>query len=160
MPALLAALLLLAPVGDVQNVTDVLHAFRPASRVRVVSVWATWCAPCVAEIGEVQAISDQFRDKGVEVIGVSLDDMIPGERAKTKANLAKFLEQRHVRFRNVYFTGRANELADELRFDGSIPITIVFDENGHELLRNEGSLDKTWFTRQLETLIAKRRASK
>jgi len=160
MPALIAALLLLAPLNDVQNVTDVLHAFRPASRVRVVSVWATWCAPCVAEIGDVQAISDRFHDKGVEVIGVSLDDMIPGERATTKANLAKFLEQRHVRFRNVYFTGRAPELAEELRFDGSIPITIVFDENGHELLRNEGPLDKNWFTKQLETLIAKRRSSK
>ena len=163
MPAFLAALLLLAPlapVNDVQNVTDVLHAFRPASHVRVVSVWATWCAPCVAEIGDVQAISDDFRDKGVEVIGVSLDDMIPGERAATKAKVAKFLQERHVRFRNVYFTGRANDLADELRFDGSIPITLVFDENGHELLRNEGVLDKKWFTQQLETQIAKRRASK
>ena len=160
MAALLAALLLLAPLNDVRDVTAVLHAFRPAARVRVVSVWATWCAPCVAEIGDVQAISDQFRAKGVEVIGVSLDDMIPGERAATKANVAKFLEQRHVRFRNVYFTVRANELADELRFDGSIPITIVFDRNGHELLRNEGPLDKKWFTKQLETLIAGRRTSK
>ena len=160
MYALLVALLLAADLVEVRTAGDVLHSFRQPSRVRVVSVWATWCAPCVAEIADVQAISDQFRDKRVEVVGVSLDDMIPGERAATKARVKQFLAQRKIRFRNVYYTGAAGELADDLRFDGSIPITLVFDENGHELLRNEGPLDRKWFTSQLETLIAKRRTSK
>lgn len=149
-----------AEVAEVQRADDVLQAFRPASRVRVVSVWATWCVPCVAEIADVQAISDAFRAKGVEVIGVSLDDMIPGERANTKAALARFLGERGIRFRNIYYTGGANELADRFRFDGSIPITLVFDANGHELLRNEGALDRAWFRRQLEQLTAKRRTGK
>jgi thiol-disulfide isomerase/thioredoxin len=160
MHALLLALLLAGDLAEVRTAGDVLHSFRKESRVRVVSVWATWCAPCVAEIGDVQAIADQFHGKRVEVIGVSLDDMIPGERAATKTRVAQFLEQRHVRFRNVYYTGAANELADDFRFDGSIPITLVFDENGHELLRNEGVLDKKWLAAQLETLIAKRRTTK
>lgn len=163
MPTLLAALFLVtaAPqIAEIHAPAEVLHAFRPASRVRVVSVWATWCAPCVAEIGDVQAISDHFRDKGIEVIGVSLDDMIPGQRAATKASLAHFLELRHIRFRNVYYTGSGDALADEFHFDGAIPVTLVFDENGHELMRNEGPLDRKWFMQQLETLIAKRRAAK
>lgn len=160
MHALLMMLLLATDLAEVRTAGDVLQAFRKPSQVRVVSVWATWCAPCVAEIGDVQAIADQFRDKRVEVIGVSLDDMIPGERAATKTKVARFLTQKKVRFRNVYYTGAANELADDFRFDGSIPITLVFDENGHELLRNEGVLDRKWLTTQLETLIAKRRTTK
>jgi len=160
MLALLMALVLATDLAEVRTSGDVLHSFRKESRVRVVSVWATWCAPCVAEIADVQAIADQFRGRRVEVIGVSLDDMIPGDRTATKTRVASFLEQRHVRFRNVYYTGAANDLADDFRFDGSIPITLVFDENGHELLRNEGVLDRKWFITQLETLIAKRRTTK
>jgi len=158
---MLAALLLLvasaaaAPkdLPEVRTLGEVLHAFRPASRIRVVNVWATWCAPCVAEIGDVQALADKVRGSPVEVIGVSLDDAIPGDRAAAKEKLQRFLASRHIRFRNVYYVGRPSAFADELRFDGTIPITIVYDPNGHELARNEGKLDLAWFQRTLAELV-------
>lgn len=157
---MLAALLLLLAsaatttnLPEVRTLDDVLHAFRPASRIRVVNVWATWCAPCVAEIGDVQALADKLGNSHVEVIGVSLDDAIPGDRTASKEKLQRFLTGRHIRFRNVYYVGRPSELADELRFDGTIPITIVYDPNGHELARNEGKLDLVWFQRTLADLV-------
>jgi thiol-disulfide isomerase/thioredoxin len=140
-------------LADVQTLSDVLHTFKPASRIRVVNVWATWCAPCVAEIGDVQTLADSLRDSRGEVIGVSLDDAIPGERAASKEKLQRFLDSRHIRFRNLYYVGRPSELADELRFDGTIPITIVYDPNGHELARNEGKLDLPWLQRTLAELV-------
>src|ERR1700682_109541 len=88
--ALLSALLLLlaaAPtpqLAEVHTMADVLRTFREQSRVRVVNVWATWCAPCVAEIGDLQTIATDFRGKGVEVVGISLDDALPGDRAASK----------------------------------------------------------------------------
>ncbi len=158
---MLAALLLLlataasgtADLPEVQTLGDVLHAFRPASRIRVVNVWATWCAPCVAEIADIQSLADKLGGTPVEVIGVSLDDAIPGDRAAAKKQLQRFLASRHIRFRNVYYVGRPSELADELRFDGTIPITIVYDPNGRELARNEGKLDMAWFQHTLADLV-------
>jgi thiol-disulfide isomerase/thioredoxin len=141
-----------AGLAEARTVDEVLRSFRPESRIRIVNVWATWCAPCVAEIGDVQAIADRYRAAGVEVIGISLDDAIPGDRAASKRKVERFLAGRHIRFRNVYFTGRTPDLSDRLRFDGTIPFTIVFDAAGRELARNEGTLDVERFRRTLEKL--------
>lgn len=36
--------------------------------------WASWCGPCLAEMSNVKAIYDAYKEKGFEVYGVSLDD--------------------------------------------------------------------------------------
>ena len=59
--------------------------------------------------------------------------------------------------RNVFYVGRTNELADRFRFDGSIPITLVFDASGRELFRNEGVIDAVKFRRKLDDLIKRRK---
>lgn len=144
-----------AELREVSSLDEVLQAFHPASRLRVVNVWATWCAPCVAELGALQSIADRSAPT-VEVIGLSLDDAIPGDRPQTRRKVEQFLRRHHIRYTNLYFTGRTAGLADRLRFDGSIPITIVFDAAGSEVARNEGVLDAKRFGRTLEQLSAKR----
>ena len=36
--------------------------------------WASWCGPCLAEVPNVKAIYDKYKDKGFEIYGVSLDN--------------------------------------------------------------------------------------
>ena len=150
--ALLLAATAHAAVPEAKKPDDVMRAFRKDARIRVLNVWATWCVPCVAEIGDLQRIADRFAKSGVEVVGVSLDDAIPGDRAVTRARVDKFLASRHITFHNVYYTGRTPELLDLLRFDGAIPVTIVYDASGKELARNEGQLDAARFQKTLEGL--------
>jgi peroxiredoxin len=146
-----------ADLREVRSFDEIQQAFRPDARVRVVSVWATWCAPCVAEIGGFNDIAKGFGKGGVEIVGVSLDDAVANDRAKAKAQLARFLADRKIVFRNVYYTGKTNELADELHFDGAIPVTIVFDRQGREIARGEGVLDMKWFRDTLKMLEEKTR---
>ncbi len=144
------------PLPDVRSGDDVFRAFRSDARIRVVNLWATWCVPCVAEMPQLEAISASTRSDGVEFIGVSLDDAIPGDRAERKRLVARFLRQKHIRFRNLYYLGRTSDLADRFAFDGSIPITIVFDAGGRELFRNEGVIKGAQFQRKLKDLIRRR----
>lgn len=44
------------------------------NKVVLLNLWATWCAPCRAEIPELQHLHDKYASKGFEVIGVSVDE--------------------------------------------------------------------------------------
>ena len=42
-------------------------------KVVLFNVWATWCHPCREEIPELRALHAKYRDRGLELVGVSVD---------------------------------------------------------------------------------------
>jgi thiol-disulfide isomerase/thioredoxin len=49
-----------------------LASFR--GRTVVVNFWATWCAPCVAEMPSLERLRERFRSEGLEVLAVNLQE--------------------------------------------------------------------------------------
>lgn len=43
-------------------------------KVMLVNLWATWCGPCRMETPELVKLNKEFRDRGVELIGLSTED--------------------------------------------------------------------------------------
>lgn len=40
----------------------------------VIAFWATWCAPCRSEMPALERLSQRLRERGINVIGITLDD--------------------------------------------------------------------------------------
>lgn len=127
-----------ADLRDLRAPRDLETLWAKTSRLRLVNVWATWCVPCVAEMPDLQAIDDAFGAE-LAVVGVSLDDMIPGAR---RERVTLFLDKKKITFANGYYTGLPDELGEYLRFNGEIPVTVIFDAKGDELWRHQGRLDR------------------
>ena len=140
-----------AQLEELKNLDAVKSALKSThAPIRVVNLWATWCAPCVAEMPDLQKLSERF--PRIALMGISLDDAIPGTAGETRAKVARFLRDRRVTFRNFYFTGRQAELTDHFNFEGELPVTFVYDSDGKELTRVVGQLDYDSFAKKLASL--------
>jgi|SRR5215813_3447060 len=94
-------------------------------KVVVLDFWATWCPPCRQEIPQLVRIANQFRSKGVEVIGLHIDD----QGRSSPQQIRKFIQDFDIN----YTVGMASNdmfiayLGEE---ETAIPQTLVFDRNG------------------------------
>jgi len=72
-----------APNFELENVAGgILKSNDLKGKVTVVDFWATWCEPCISEIPNYNALRQSYNDKGVEILGVTvesakLDDIKP-----------------------------------------------------------------------------------
>jgi thiol:disulfide interchange protein len=90
-------------------------------KVVVLNYWATWCVPCRAEIPEFNKMQDELGAKGVDVVGISMDE--GGAEA-----VKPFLLQNPMK----YTVGLGSGAMDQL------PVTVVLDRNGNTVQRFDG----------------------
>jgi len=91
-------------------------------KVVLIDFWATWCGPCVGELPNVLKTYQKYHGKGLEIIGVSLD--------QDQAKLASFIQQKGVTWQQ-FFDGQGwhNKLAVKYGIE-SIPATFLLDGQG------------------------------
>jgi peroxiredoxin len=116
-----------APVFSLPNLRGEkveLVSFR--GQVIVIDFWATWCGPCREELPLLNQIHREYRDRGVAVIGISLDRKEPSE-------VKKFLDSLQIEYLNL--TGgeevfeKYSRIADLGPIRG-IPATFIIDRKG------------------------------
>jgi peroxiredoxin len=62
-----------APDFTVQDADRTVTLSDLHGKVVVLNFWATWCAPCVEEMPSLVQLQQRFKDKGLSVVGVSID---------------------------------------------------------------------------------------
>ena len=60
--------------ASLDNPADTVTAQSLAGRTYLIDFWAVWCGPCVAEMPNLNAAYEKFKDKGLTIITVSLDE--------------------------------------------------------------------------------------
>ena len=112
----------------------------------LLNFWATWCAPCVAELPDLLAVAAEHE---VGVLGVSFDLMLPNKQPdETSALVRAFLERRDLALSTLIYDGSDYE-AINARFDlpGGIPVTLAIDSAGNVVDRHEGEGSRDHFDR-------------
>jgi len=98
--------------------------------VYLVNFWATWCAPCVAELPAIKAVEDKYRNQKFKVLLVSLD--MPGQ---VKSRLIPFLLSRKITSKVVLLDDpRQNVWIDKVdpNWSGELPFTVIYGKNFRE----------------------------
>ena len=111
-------------------------------KVILLNVWATWCGPCELEIPELVEAYTKYKDKGVIVLGISLDDQPETLRAyalKEPMNYPLLLWQ--DQFEEAYgpIIG--------------VPITFFIGRDGTISRRHFGPVTKDVIDREIKALL-------
>ena len=112
-------------------------------KVVILDFWATWCPPCRKEIPGFVELQKQYGDKGLVVIGVSLDEEGPSV-------VKRFNEQNNVNYPVV--------MGDEKvvkAFGGveGIPTTFIIDRKGNIVKKHVGFAAKEVFEKEIKELL-------
>ena len=117
------------------------------------NVWATWCAPCVAEFPELAKTSRRFGLRNFEMITISID--APEMRDDVQTFLQKkgvavphkvkgFLKKEGRKTNNFIYTEpdqKSLVQALDPKWPGPIPHTVLVDPDGKIVWRHNGVVD-------------------
>ena len=96
--------------------------------VTVVNFWFSACAPCIGELGELNALNEELKLKGGAVIGINADTIGGDESMIMEAK--SILEKKGAKYQNIYFP--ADSEAGKLTYSiTAFPTTMVVDRNGN-----------------------------
>jgi thiol-disulfide isomerase/thioredoxin len=89
-------------------------------RPLLVNFWATWCAPCVKEMPELQMLHEKY--PGIQFVGIGVDKV---------DNIRQFLQKVPVSYPLLVMGGGATDTLRQLgNPTGGLPFTLIFDANG------------------------------
>jgi thiol-disulfide isomerase/thioredoxin len=98
----------------------------------LVNLWATWCAPCVVEMPALDNLAREL-DGDLKVLTISQD-------TRGAEVVTPFFEQRDFQYLEQWLDPE-NDLAVAFTDGGLLPVTILFDADGKELLRVAGGYE-------------------
>jgi len=115
-----------------------------AGKVILLNYWATWCGPCRLEIPGFIELYDQYKDKGLVILGVSTDD-----DPETLRDYAKEMKMNYP-----VLVGRENdELLDAFGPLFGLPTSYVIGRDGSVCAKQLGPASKEDFEKALKPLL-------
>jgi thiol-disulfide isomerase/thioredoxin len=134
---------------DVSYIDTMGTAYTPqslAGKVVIVNFWATWCKPCQKELPDLSKVYEQYKDRGLVILGVMTDD--PDNQA-----LLNFQSDNMM----AYPVVRANsEILISYDYPKALPTTFIYDRHGKRAHYQVGPLHADQLSKLVDPLLAQR----
>lgn len=112
-------------------------------KVVLLDFWATWCGPCRIEIPGFVKLQERYRDQGLVVIGVSLDDSVEPVR--------DFYREFNMNYAVAMGDERMTELYGGIL---GLPTTFLIGRDGRIYSKHTGATDVSVFEEEIKELLA------
>lgn len=99
-----------------------IHLQESLGKVTIIDFWASWCGPCRVENPNLVALYNKWKDKGLAIIGVSLDKTADKWKEAIVKDGLTWTQVSNLKFWNDPIAVQYNVK--------SIPATFILDENG------------------------------
>jgi len=129
-------------VSDMNGPKIALSSFK--GKVIVLDFWATWCPPCKAEIPGFVELQQAYGEKGLQIVGVSVDD--------TPDKLKPFAAEFKMNYPVLVGLDR-DDLQDAYGPMWGIPTTFVISRDGRICRKNSGLVGKAKYETDIKGLL-------
>lgn len=92
-----------------------------AGKPLIINLWATWCGPCRLEMPQLVELAAKFKDKGLQVIGISVDDK--------PDDIRQFAAEYKVTYPMLVGLGQ-DALLRSLGYEETVPISVLIRADG------------------------------
>jgi peroxiredoxin len=118
----------------------------------VLNLWASWCPPCRDEMPDLIKLYDEYKEKGVQVIGINMGTLERSEEAPQQ-----FMEEYEVTFPTFVDrpidTFNQRGIVESLYQVRSIPATYILDEDGRIHLAIRGKVNFEMLENEVKKLL-------
>ena len=111
-------------------------------KVVLLDFWATWCEPCQEEIPHFVELQDEYRDQGLQIIGISMDDGPEPVR--------DFYQRFKINYPVVMGNAKIGELYGGVL---GLPIAFVLGRDGRIYAKHIGATDISVLEREITALL-------
>ena len=119
-------------------------------RIVILNFWATWCVPCREEMPLFGRVREDYRARGVEIIGAAADD------ASTRDQVEAFIEEYGINF-PIWLGATAKDM-ERLGLGTTLPATALIDRDGHIVARILGLVEERELIERIDWLLGDRTA--
>ena len=137
------------PNYNTVNSTEMLNLSDYKGKVVILDFWATWCPPCRKGIPDLVELKDKFGEKGVEIIGISLDGIT--QRGTSIKDVGPFMKDYGINYPVVEGNQNIAQLYGGIR---SIPTSFVLDKEGYIVSYYQGLIPKNQYVSDINKILA------
>ncbi|HLL70782.1 MAG TPA: redoxin domain-containing protein [Pyrinomonadaceae bacterium] len=122
-----------------------------AARPLLINFWATWCVPCRKEFPDLVKIDADYRERGLEFVVISADDV-----AEIKTDVPKFLRQMRAQMPAYLLNATDTEAAIaqvDPAWRGELPATFLFDRQGKLVFKHTGIINAAELRAEIEKAV-------
>jgi thiol-disulfide isomerase/thioredoxin len=110
-------------------------------KVIFLNFWATWCGPCRAEIPDLIALQDRYKDR-LQIIGLNVDD--------EEADIKQYADEMHI---NYPVAMTSNDVRIQYGGIPALPTSFVLDTEGRVVQKHVGLWNPAVYETEIRSLL-------